>query len=202
MAPQNAQRHSATTRITHWGILASFALLFGTGAAIYDRRPRFRLGSQSLTLPRIPSWLTVTFSPTIVHYIFAGVFVLCGIAYFAWGLRNGHFKELLLKRDDAAKLVPMQLYYLRLRNEPPQYGRYNPLQKLAYSIVLFVIAPLIVLSGAALLPFPIFHPIETIFVGGVKLWHFALMLALCLFIIIHVGMVLATGLVKNMRPMI
>lgn len=107
-----------------------------------------------------------------------------------------------MNRADAAKLVPMQLYYLGLRNEPPNYGRYNPLQKLAYSVVLFAIAPLIVLSGAAMLPFSMLHPIATIFVGGVKLWHFALMLMLCLFVIGHVGMVLATGLVKNMRSMI
>ncbi len=200
MATQDSQRHSVTTRITHWGITASFVLLFASGAAIYDHRPAFRLGSHTLALPRIPSWLTLSASPRLVHYVFAAVFVVCGIFYLAWGLRNGHFKELMLKRADVASLVPMQLYYLGLRKEPPHYGRYNPLQKLAYSVVLFVVAPLIVVSGAALMP--MLHPIGIIFVGGVKLWHFALMWALCLFIIIHVGMVLATGLVKNIRAMI
>lgn len=203
MTTEKSQRHGLTTRLTHWCITASFALLFGTGAAIYDHRPRFRIGSHTLTLPGIPSWLTITVSPKIVHYVFAAPFVLSGIVYFTWGLRSGHFKDLLLTRLDAAQLVPMQLYYLGLREEPPGYhGRYNPLQKLAYSVVLFVIAPLIVLSGAAMLPFAMVEPLAKLFIGGVKLWHFTLMSLLCLFVVGHVGMVVSTGLVANLRAMI
>jgi thiosulfate reductase cytochrome b subunit len=96
----------------------------------------------------------------------------------------------------------MQLYYLHLRKDAPDYGLYNPLQKLAYSVVLFAIAPLLVLSGAALLEFPIFRPLAAIFVGGVKLWHVLLTASLCLFVIGHVGMVVTTGFVKNMRKMV
>ncbi len=195
-------RHSAVTRITHWGITASFALLFGTGAAIYNRRHSFRIGPHVVRLPRIPSWLSISASPQLIHYVSAFIFVLCGIWYVTWGLRGGHFKELLLKRADVAKLVPMQLYYLRLRKEPPAYGRYNPLQKLAYSLVLFVIAPLIVLSGMAMLPLPILQPLGALFVGGVKLWHFGLMSSLCLFVVGHTVMVASTGFVQNMQAMI
>ncbi len=189
------------TRITHWGITASFVLLFATGAAIYDHRPRFRVGSYTFRLPQIPSWLTISASPKIVHYVFAAVFVLCGIAYFVWAWRNGHFKEVIVRRSDFPKMIPMKLYYLRLRRDPPHYGRYNPLQKLAYSVVLFVIAPLIVLTGTAMLPFALFHPLAHLFVGGVKLWHFALMWLLSIFVLGHLGMVCATGLVKNLRAM-
>lgn len=194
--------HSMTTRITHWVMAASFALLFGTGAAMFDHRPAFRLGRYALRLPRIPSWLTITASAKTVHYVFAAAFVLCGACYLVWGIRNGHFKSLAMTREDTANLVPMQLYYLGLRKGPPAYGRYNPLQKLAYSIVLFAIAPLIVLSGTAMLPFAFLHPIGAIFPGGAKIWHFALMAALCLFAAGHLTMVLATGFAKNIRRMI
>jgi thiosulfate reductase cytochrome b subunit len=202
MATEIAEAHSTTTRMTHWIVAASSALLFGSGAAIYNRRPTFRLGQHTFALPHIPSWMTLTASPKLVHYASAAIFVLCGVIYFAWGLRGGHFKNLMMTRADAAKLLPMQLYYLRLRKDPPEYEGYNPLQKLAYSVVLFVIAPLIVLSGAALLPIPMFHPIGAIFAGGVKLWHFGLISLLCLFSIVHVGMVLTTGLAKNMSKMV
>jgi thiosulfate reductase cytochrome b subunit len=201
MAIPIARSGSTTTKITHWAVVVSSALLFATGAAIYNRRPRFRFGHQALTLPRVPSWLTMTYEPRLIHYVFAAVFVLCGIAYLAWGLRGGYFRDLAMSRADVAKLIPMQLYYLRLRRNPPEYGAYNPLQKLAYFVVLFVAAPLLVLSGAALLEFPIFRPLAAIFVGGVKLWHVALTAALCLFVIGHVGMVLTTGFGKNMRKM-
>jgi thiosulfate reductase cytochrome b subunit len=201
MATEKAQLHSTTTRMTHWIVAASSALLFGSGAAIYNRRPSFRLGHHLLALPRIPFWMTLTASPKFVHYASAAIFVLCGLIYSAWGLRSGHFKDLMMTRADAAKLLPMQLYYLRLRREPPEFTGYNPLQKLAYSIVLFVVAPLIVLSGAALLPIAMLHPIGAIFIGGVKLWHFGLISLLCLFTIAHVGMVVSTGLAKNMSKM-
>jgi len=202
MATEAARSHSLMTRVSHWGITASFVLLFGTGAAIYDHRPRFHIGTSVLALPRIPLWLAITASPRLIHYIFAAVFVLFGAAYYAWGWYKGHFKHFILDRNDIANLVPMQLYYLALRKDPPQHGRYNPLQKLAYSAVLFVIAPLIAVTGAAMLPLPMFHPLARIFVGGVLFWHFALMSVLCVFVVGHLVMVLATGFIKNMKPML
>jgi thiosulfate reductase cytochrome b subunit len=190
------------TRWTHWGTVASFVVLFGTGATLYNHRPRYRVGSHIITLPHIPSWLTISASPKLVHYVFAAAFVLCGIFYFAWAFRRGYFKDLVISRADAAKLIPMQMYYFGLRKEPPSYGRYNPLQKLAYTLVLFVVSPLIVLSGAAMLPIPILQPIGAIFVGGVKFWHVVLMAILSLFVLGHIGMVLSTGFVKNLRRLI
>jgi len=201
-ATANEQPSSLLTRLTHWGTVASFALLFGTGATLYDHRPRYRIGSHTVTLPQIPSWLTISASPKLVHYVFAGTFVLCGIFYFAWAFRRDYFKDLVITRADAANLIPMQMYYFGLRKEAPSYGRYNPLQKLGYTLVLFVVSPLIVLSGVAMLPIPIFHPIGALFVGGVKLWHVVLMTILSVFVLGHIGMVLSTGFVKNMRRMI
>jgi len=92
-------------------------------------------------------------------------------------------------------------YYLRARRDPPAFAGYNPLQKAAYAVVLFVIAPLIAVTGAAMLPIPIFHPLADIFIGGVKLWHFTLMSLLSLFVIGHLGMVVFTGFSRNMRRM-
>lgn len=202
MATESTRTHSLMTRVTHWGITASFVVLFGTGAAIYDHRPRFHIGGHVLALPRIPLWLAITASPRFLHYVFAAMFVLCGIAYYAWGWYKGHFKHFILNSADVANLIPMQLYYLRLRKEAPPYGRYNPLQKLAYSTILFVVAPLIVLTGAALLPIHALHPLAGIFVGGALLWHLTLMSVLCVFVLGHLAMVVSTGLVKNMKPML
>ncbi len=202
MARQHARSHTLTTRITHWAVAASCVFLFGSGAAIYNHRPSFVLGAYRLALPRFPSWLTIGASPKIVHYVFAALFVLCGIVYFAWGLRTGHFKKVTITRADVRNLIPMQLYYLGLRKSSPEYDGYNPLQKLAYSAVLFLIAPLIVLTGAAMLPFPGLHPLGALFPGGVKFWHFGLMSLLCTFVVGHVVMVSATGIVANVRAMI
>jgi len=100
----------------------------------------------------------------------------------------------------------MQLYYFRLRKEPPLHGKYNPLQKLAYTLVLFVFAPLIVLSGLALAPsFDAAFPWVTVLFGGrqfARLWHFVLMVALCGFFAMHVILVATTGLRNHITSMI
>jgi thiosulfate reductase cytochrome b subunit len=104
------------------------------------------------------------------------------------------------------KLLPMQLYYFRLRKEPPPYGKYNPLQKMAYTLVLFVFAPLVVITGLALSPGvdAIAGPL-TWLLGGrqfARLWHFAFMLALIGFVGIHLTLVASTGVVNNLRSML
>ena len=56
---------------------------------------------------------------------------------------RGTLRELVLRPSDLPKLLPMQLYYFKLRKEPPPHGTYNPLQKRAYTVVLFGFFPLI-----------------------------------------------------------
>jgi|ERR1700693_4282780 len=201
MAANEVSRHSLTTRFTHWGTVLSFAILSGTGIAIYNVRPRLKIGHHTYTLPHLPSWLAITTSPKLIHYIFAAIFVVFGIVYLVWGFRSGHFKSMLPTRADIANVVPMQLYYLRLRSKPPAYDHFNPLQKVAYTTLLFVITPLIVLSGVVLLPVHAFRIFAFLFVGGSKFWHVAMFVAMSLFVLGHLGMVISTGLVKNMRAM-
>ena len=123
-----------------------------------------------------------------------------------WGFARHDLRELVLRPSDVPKLLPMQLYYLRLRKELPLHGKYNPLQKLAYTLVLFVFAPLIVLSGLALSPsFDAAFPWVTVMFGGrqfARLWHFVLMLALCGFFAMHVILVATTGLRNHIASMI
>ena len=170
----NRQRHPLTTRVTHWTIVAAFVVLFGTGAAIYNRRPRIRWAGHWVPLPHVPSWLMIPIAPKPIHYIFAGVFALCGIVYLVWGFRNGYFA----------------------------FPKYKLQQKGAYYVVLFFLAPLLVASGIPLLPVKFLKPLGLAFVGGAKWWHIGITLALCAFLLGHVGMVVATGFTKNMRAMI
>jgi thiosulfate reductase cytochrome b subunit len=132
--------------------------------------------------------------------------IACGVAYTIWGTGSRDLRELIIRREDFPKLLQMQLYYLRLRKEPPPYGTYNPLQKFAYTLVLFVFAPLLVISGLALSPgFDAWlHPVTVVFGGRqfARLWHFVLMLALIGFFCVHLMMVVTTGFWKNVRSMI
>ncbi len=158
-----------------------------------------------------PGWITIPPPQDLAdgrrwHLFFSWIMILCGGAYLAAGLLRGDLRELILRREDLPKLLPYQLYYLRLRKEPPKHGTYNPLQKMAYTVVLFIFTPLIVLTGLALSPGidAIASPLTSAFGGRqfARLWHFAIMLMFTGFIFTHVTLVVSTGLINNMRAML
>ncbi len=158
-----------------------------------------------------PSWLTLPGYQDLAdgrrwHFFFAWILVACGIAYMIGGIARKDLNLIVLRPSDLPKLIPMQLYYLKLRREPPEHGKYNPLQKLAYTIVLFVFSPLIVISGLALSPGvdAIFPPLTAVLGGRqfARLWHFVLTFAFFGFFFMHLFLVLSTGVFNNLRSMI
>lgn len=168
-------------------------------------------GMGGQTTRAFPGWLTIPSYQSLAdgrrwHLFFAWVMVFSGIAYLIWGFGRRDLSELILRPRDVPKILPMQLYYLRLRKEPPPHGKYNPLQKTAYTTVLFVFAPLIVLSGLALSPgFDAWAPWLTHLFGGrqyARLWHFVLMVALIGFFAVHLVLVATTGVLNHLRSMI
>ncbi len=90
--------------------------------------------------------------------------------------------------------------------EPNGFYHYNALQQLSYFGVVFILAPLAMLTGMAMSP-----AIENRFHWYPKLFgnrqsarsiHFLVMIAYCVFIIIHVSLIAATGLVRNMNHIV
>lgn len=140
------------------------------------------------------------------HFFFAWIATLCWLAWLTSAAIKGNLREMVLRPSDVPKLWPMQAYYLKLRKTPPSHGIYNPLQKAAYTAVLFVIAPLVVVTGLALSPGidAIANPLTSLFGGRqfARLWHFAGMLLLLAFFAIHVFQVATQGIVNQMRSMI
>jgi thiosulfate reductase cytochrome b subunit len=140
------------------------------------------------------------------HLFFAWIAAICWFAWLISSTIKGNLREMVLRPTDLPKLWPMQAYYLKLRKTPPPHGIYNPLQKAAYTLVLFVIAPLVVLTGLALSPGidAIAHPLTIVFGGRqfARLWHFAGMLVLIGFFALHTFQVLTQGVVNQMRSMI
>lgn len=168
-------------------------------------------GMGGMTARAFPSWITIPAYQSLAdgrrwHLFFGWIMTICGIVYIVAGLLRGNLRELILSRADLPKIIPMQLYYLRLRKEPPEHGKYNPLQKTAYTLVLFVFAPLIVLSGLALSPGfdAMLQPVTWVFGGRqfARLWHFVLMLALIGFFVTHIILVATTGVFNHLRSMV
>jgi thiosulfate reductase cytochrome b subunit len=140
------------------------------------------------------------------HFFFAWIAAFCWFAWLISSAIRGNLQRMVLRPSDFSKLWPMQAYYLKLRSTPPQYDVYNPLQKAAYTLVLFIVAPLVVLTGLALSPGvdAIANALTALFGGRqfARLWHFAGMLVLIGFFGIHVFQVLTQGFANQMRSMI
>ena len=158
-----------------------------------------------------PGWITIPAYQDLAdgrrwHLFFAWLMIISGIVYIVWGVARRDLRELVLRPRDLPKVLPMQLYYFRLRKNAPRHGKYNPLQKVAYTLVLFVFAPLMVLSGLALSPgFDAWMPWLVHGLGGrqfARLWHFIAMVALVGFFITHVILVATTGVWNHLRSMV
>ena len=96
-----------------------------------------------------------------------------------------------------------------LRPRFPRCGaakRYNVLQQLAYLLVVFVLFPLMILTGLTMSPGvdSAVPQLLTLFGGRqtARLIHFVTASGLVLFVIVHLVMVLTSGVWNNLRSMI
>src|SRR6185437_9914028 len=90
--------------------------------------------------------------------------------------------------------------------EPNGFYHFNALQQLSYFAVVFVMAPLAMLTGLAMSPaidsrFP-WYPKLFFNRQTARSFHFLIMFAYVIFIIVHVSLVALTGLSKNMNHII
>ena len=151
-----------------------------------------------------PSWATIPAFQDLAggrrwHIFFAWLLILCGLAYARWSLRlwPGLQDLRALPATLRAHLPPWRVKAAR---------RLNPLQKTSYFGIVFVLVPLMIVSGLALSPSAdAWVPWLPALLGGrqfARLWHFAGMFALLAFFVVHLLMVALTGLRNNMRSMI
>jgi len=90
--------------------------------------------------------------------------------------------------------------------EPNGFYHYNALQQLSYFAVIFILAPLAMLTGMAMSPaianrFP-WYPKLFGNRQSARSGHFMVMVCYLVFIFIHVSLVVATGLSRNMNHIV
>ena len=160
-----------------------------------------------------PSWMTLPAAQDLAtgrrwHYLFAWVLAINALVYIAYGLVSGHIVRDILPRLRELAQIPQDIVtHLKLRfaheAEAPQY---NVLQKLAYAAILFVVLPVLVLAGLEMSPrIDAALPWLGVVFGGrqsARTIHFLMAWTLVGFVIVHVVMVVVSGLFNNMRSMI
>jgi thiosulfate reductase cytochrome b subunit len=155
----------------------------------------------------LPSWQSLA-EGRLWHFFFAWIFVLNGFVYLLYGVLNGHlWRDLVPSRSNLGQLGRTMWDHLRLRFPVGEEAlRYNVLQQISYVAVVFGLLPVLVLAGLAMSPRldAAFPGLIEIFGGrqSARMLHFMAALALVAFVLIHVFMVLVSGVWKNMRSMI
>lgn len=162
-----------------------------------------------------PSWATVPSWRDLGagrswHFFFAWVFVVNGLVYWGWGLIGGHVRRDLL--PTRAQLRPRHILHEIATHARLQFPRgeaartYNVIQKLTYLLVIVALLPLMVLTGLCMSPgFNATVPGLIDLFGGrqsARTVHFLSAAAIVLFIVVHLALVVVSGLWNNMRAMI
>lgn len=142
------------------------------------------------------------------HFSAALFWVLNGVVYVVLLFATGEWQRLI---PTSWSIIPgawqTLLTYLSLHQPPPAAGSpYDALQQLAYAGVVFLLAPFLILTGAAQSPgveaqFPRY---ARLFGGrqGARSLHFLGLLAFIVFIVMHTFMVVVTGFSKNMGDIV
>lgn len=162
-----------------------------------------------------PSWLTLPSNAGLAlardwHFLLAWLFVINGAVYLGFALISGHVRRDLLPNADQlrARHVLSEIWnHLRLRYPRGEADRrYNVLQKFAYLVVVFVLLPVMVLSGLTMSPaVTAAAPVLFDLFGGrqsARTIHFITANLLVLFVLVHVLQLLVSGAFNRMRAMI
>jgi thiosulfate reductase cytochrome b subunit len=215
-------------RVTHWITVIAFVALLVTGVEIVISHPRFYWGetgnSGTPVLFKIPIPSSRDTVPSgygyvlpdqngwsrYLHFEAAWVLVLTGLVYAVAGLLTGHFRKNLLPQPSNSGWRAFRDVFARyLRRAPPNPAEnhsYNVVQRTAYLSVIFVLFPLVILTGLALSPaFNSAIPAVVNVLGGrqsARTLHFFVSGFLVFFLVVHVAMIVLAGFWSRMRAMI
>jgi thiosulfate reductase cytochrome b subunit len=129
-------------------------------------------------------------------------------AYLLWSLGSGHLRRDLAPSGSDLKHIGASIAeHARLRfPKGEEAKRYNVLQKLTYLLVALILLPLMLLTGLAMSPgMDAGFPILLDMFGGrqsARTIHFVSASLIVGFVVVHLVMVLISGVWNNLRSMI
>lgn len=216
------RRHRLSTRLWHWGNAITLYVLFTSGLGIFNAHPRLYWGEYGanfdtawLELSRFSGWLTLPAHYDLAlsrrwHLAFALILGFSLLLYMLWSLGNRHIaRDLSFRRGE---LKPSHIWreiraHARLRFPTGTAAlHYNVLQKASYIGVIFILLPLMILTGLTLSPgMNAAWPWLIDLFGGrqsARSIHFIAAWTLITFFVVHIGMVILAGPCNELRSII
>jgi thiosulfate reductase cytochrome b subunit len=210
-----SQRRSALVRACHWLVAASVIALLVSGGAILLAHPRMYwgetgvLGAPSLFDLPLPFVFGQTGWARALHFLCAWVFVTSGSVYVLGSVSIRHFqRHLLPSRAELAWKSIRHTLADSLRRQPQRQDerRYNPVQKVSYLAVIFLLSPLAVWTGLAMSPAVTSSlPFLAEVLGGrqsARTLHFFAASVLLAFLLVHIAMLCRAGGGRRLSAMI
>ncbi len=199
IAQQEADGLHGITQIGPW----HFDTTGWLGSSMLNGRMQARGFPAWATLPGV-QWLAMG---RVWHFFFAWLFVINGVAFAIYAFASGHFRDLWPKWSDVRDLPHEIAEHVKLnfpRGEAAKH--YNALQKLTYFGVIFILGPLVVLTGLTMSPtIDAAFPELVWFFGGrqtARTIHFICAFSFVGFFAVHIVMVVLSGTWNNLRSMI
>jgi thiosulfate reductase cytochrome b subunit len=160
-----------------------------------------------------PWWITIPSYQSLAegrrwHFFFAWLFALNGLAYLIYGFAARHFqRDLTPTRFDLRNIGRSILDHLKFKHPRGEAAkRYNVLQKLTYIAVVFVLLPLMIVSGLTMSPgVDSAAPWLLDLFGGrqsARTIHFITATLIVLFVVVHLIEVLLSGFFNEMRSIL
>lgn len=157
-----------------------------------------------------PSWAAIPSyydlgTARVVHFFFAWMLSATLLVWLAASLINGHIRRDLAPRLNDLRHLPHDIAdHARLKFHRTR--KYSPLQKLTYGGVLFVLLPLMILTGLSMSPSmnSVLPFLPEVFGGrqSARTIHFIVMVVLAIFFVIHMLMVLLAGPINELRSIL
>lgn len=196
-AARAVYEHPLPIRLCHWMNAISLFVMVGSGLQIFRAFPSFGAKIPQRDLLNWPKafalggWLGGALQ---WHLTFMWIYLLTGLIYVAYQIFSTNYRQVLFTHRDVSGVWPVIEHYFFFGAKPELREAYNPLQKLAYTSVIFLGA-LSILSGLA-----IWKPVQfsslAWMMGGfhwARLWHFLVMWAMLAFVFGHLVMVALHG---------
>lgn len=215
-------RHRVSTRVWHWVNAVTIVVMLMSGMMISNAHPMLYWGEFGanldhpwLRLPTFPGWATIPSQYNLAvarqwHLAFAWILAVGLLVYLVISLFNRHIvRDLRLRSGELAPrhLLEDIVNHIRLRFPTGAAAlKYNTLQKITYIGVIFVLLPLLILTGMTLSPG--LAPVTSWFVdlvGGratARSLHFLAAAGIAAFIVVHLVLVVLAGPYNEVRSMI
>ncbi len=213
-------KHALTTRLWHWLNAISLIVLFMSGLNISNAHPRLYWGQAGfdsadawLHLIRFPTWMTIPGHYSLAearlwHFLFAWPFAFGLLLFMLVSLVNRHFiRDLVTRRSEWRWSAIRADIIQHLKLDFEHHGaKFNFLQKLAYGVVIFLLLPLMIVTGLAMSPgMDANWPWLIDIFGGrqsARSLHFLCAWGLIGFLGLHLVLVVLSGPLGQLRDMI